>query len=255
MTSAAESFSARLARTRQKRNDDWWSIVFGGPIAQVLVALVAEVRWITPNRVTWASFVLKLAAVPLILAGSREADLAAVACLQLNVIFDCVDGVLARYRRAGSVSGAFLDKVTDLIGLFGVVLAVAVRLREAAPGAALALLVGCGLWCARLYSYWVVAFIEKEHRVPNPTARADKRQPFGELRFGQRLAYYLRSTWRIALVAEADVYFWLGVALVGGWLVPVAWGVGVGLGAVSLAMVGYRFVVVTRLDALLGARR
>lgn len=249
MSVAAETFSARLARARQKRNDDWWSIVFGGPIAQVLAALVGHVAWITPNRVTWVGFVLKLACVPLILVEARAADLAAVVCLQVNVVLDSLDGVLARYRRAGSVTGAFLDKVTDALGLSAVLLAVAVRVHGEDPAAALLLVGGCALWLVRIYAYWVVAFLEKEHGVPRPTITADIRKPFGAMRLGERLAYYARSCWRVVMFAEADVYFWLGVALVGGWLAPVARVVGVGLGAWSLIVLGYRYVAVRRVDA------
>ena len=245
------SFAARLKRTRQKRNDDWWSIVLGGPIAQVLAALLADVRFVTPNRVTWLAFLFKLACAPLIFVGTWTADLTAVVLMQANVVLDCLDGVLARYRKAGSATGAFLDKVTDAVGLLFLCGAFSLRLyRDTGDGlGALVLAAGCGLFLVRIYAYWVVAFIEKDKGAPKPTITADIRKEFGELTFGERLAYYAASTWRIVLFAEADVYFWLALALLTGWLRPIAWGVGLGLGLWSSGILIYRYVTVLRLDA------
>jgi phosphatidylglycerophosphate synthase len=250
------SFAARLKRTRQKRNDDWWSIVLGGPLAQILAAILADVRWITPNGVTWIAFLLKLACAPLLLLGTRSADVAAVVCMQVNVVLDCLDGVLARYRKTGSATGAFLDKVTDAVGLVALSGAFALRLhRDTGDGlAALVLVLGTGLFLVRIYAYWVVAFIEKDKGAPKPTITADIRKEFGELTFGERLLYYAGSTWRIVLMAEADVYFWLALALLTGWMVPIAWGVGLGLGLWSIGIIIYRYVTVVRLDAWLKAR-
>jgi phosphatidylglycerophosphate synthase len=246
-------FGERLRLVRSKRNQDWWSIVLGGPVAQVMAAVIGDVRFITPNGVTWVAFACKLACVPLVLVGTREADLAAVVCMQLNVVLDCLDGVLARYRKAGSQTGAFLDKVTDSIGLLALGGAFAYRVHRQSGDATAALLLcaACALWSVRMYAYWVVAFIEKERGAPKPTATADNRRPFGELGFGARLAYYVTSTWRIVLFAEADVFFWLGLGLLAGWERPVAYIVAAGLGAWSAGIIVYRYVTVVRLDAWL----
>lgn len=246
-------FVERLRRARSKRNQDWWSIVLGGPIAQIIAAVVADMRWITPNRVTWLAFALKLACAPLVLVGSRHADIAATICMQLNVVLDCLDGVLARYRKAGSVTGAFLDKVTDAVGLLALGGAFAARVyRDTGDHVAALLLIGaCALWSVRVYAYWVVAYIEKDKGAPRLTATADNRKDFGSLSFAERLGYYAASTWRIALFAEADLFFWLGLALITGWELPIAYVVGVGLGSWSLGILIHRYVTMVRLDAWL----
>jgi len=236
------SFGERLRLARSKRNEDWWSIVFGGPVAQVLTALIAEVGWITPNRLTWLSFLAKLAAVPLVLAGTPAAGIAAVALLQANVVLDCMDGILARYRGASSALGAFLDKVTDAVGLLAVMGAFGVRTyRDTGDGWALAVvLAGAGLWLARIYAYWVIAFFERQARVPEPTAGGELRADFGDLDLGGRLAYYGSSMWRVVLLAEADAFFWIGVALATGWLRPIAYVYGGGLALYSVALLVLR---------------
>jgi phosphatidylglycerophosphate synthase len=254
-TATGATLGERLRRMRSKRNQDWWSIVFGGPVATFLAAVVADVTWVTPNRLTWLAFVCKLGAVPLIIvgagAGGAPADLAAVVLLQLNAVLDCMDGVLARYRRAASVFGAFLDKVTDAIGLLAIMGAFGWRVRhETGDGAALVLcLVAAMLWITRLYAYWVVAFYEKEKRMPAPQAAAETRRDFGDLGLGERLRYYLASTYRVFFFAEADAFFWLGLALVTGWLRPIAWIYGVGLAAWSLGIVIHWTVRARAIDA------
>jgi phosphatidylglycerophosphate synthase len=207
------SFGERLHFARSRRNEDWWSIVFGGPIAQLLTALVADVGWITPNLVTWLSFAAKLGAVPLLLDGSAAAAVAAIALLQANVVLDCLDGCLARYRGRSSALGAYLDKVTDAVGLAAVLGAFGVRVvRDTGDLWALAIVVaGAVLWLARIYAYWVLAFLERDGRLPT-------------------------STWRALFLSEADAYFWLGVALATGWLRPIAYLYGGGLAVLSIAV-------------------
>jgi phosphatidylglycerophosphate synthase len=250
MTPAAPPFRERLRRARSKRNEDWWSIVFGGPIAQVLTALTAELAWITPNRLTWLSFLAKLAAAPLILQGSPGATLAAILLLQANVVLDCMDGILARYRKASSVLGAFLDKVTDAIGLLAVMGAFGLRTyRETGDGWAFAVvLAGVGLWQARVYAWWVLAYFEKQAGMPKPTSGGEPRADFGDLDLGGRLAYYAASTWRIVMLSEADAFFWLGLALATGWLQPIAYLYGGGLVLWSIGMLTQRALRAAAVD-------
>ena len=49
----------RLRITFQPR-EEWWSRVFATPIAQLILTVVADWRWITPNRLTILSFVMTI---------------------------------------------------------------------------------------------------------------------------------------------------------------------------------------------------
>src|SRR5688500_3660666 len=110
------SFSTRYRLMRSRWNEEWWSVAMGGPIGNVISSGIADVASIAPHAITLGGFAAKLAFVPLLLAGDRSMDLVAALLLQVSVICDCMDGSLARYRKASSYMGALLDKVTDAIG-------------------------------------------------------------------------------------------------------------------------------------------
>src|SRR5215510_14467002 len=96
------SFAERYRMMRTRWNEDWWSIAFGGPIGNLLTAVIADIRWITPNGLTWLSFLCKLVAAPLLLCDTWTADLVAIALFQGHTVLDCMDGTLARYRKRPS---------------------------------------------------------------------------------------------------------------------------------------------------------
>ena len=250
MTPAARtSLGARLRLLRNKRYDDWWHIVFGGPVGVFLAALVADVRWITPNLVTVVGFVMRLAGAAVILVREPWADVAAMVLLELSLVLDITDGSLARYRKQPSALGAFLDKITDGVSL--AVLGFVLGYRAWLEGhGVFHLLAGAFLGTAyllRCYMYWVVAFLERE-RAATLTLTATTVRPFGELSFGERLRYYLSSTWRVVLVGEGDVYFWVGLALVLGRPDDVVVPLAVAMALWTLILGGKRLRTVIRLD-------
>jgi phosphatidylglycerophosphate synthase len=66
---------------------------------------------VTPNAVTWAMIAVGLlAALALTLTGLAGAILAA-ALIQCQILFDCSDGELARWRRQKSTAGVYLDRI------------------------------------------------------------------------------------------------------------------------------------------------
>ena len=216
MTGAARMpFGARLRLLRNKRYEDWWHIVFGGPLGVFIAALVADVRWITPNLVTVVGFIMRLAGAAMIVIREPWADLTAMGLLELSLVLDITDGSLARYRKQPSALGAFLDKITDGISLATLGFFLGYRAWLEGHGA-FHLLAGAFLGCAyllRCYMYWVVAYLERDYAAP-PTVGPASVLAFGELSFGARLRYYLGSSWRIVLVGEGDIYFWVGLGLI-----------------------------------------
>jgi len=83
---------------------------------------------ITPNGVTWAMIAVGLAAAAVLsLPGLIAAILAAV-LIQLQILLDCADGELARWRRAtGSAVGVYLDKLAHWVTEAAVPIALGVR--------------------------------------------------------------------------------------------------------------------------------
>src|SRR3954449_12643606 len=66
---------------------------------------------VTPNAVTWAMIAAGLlAAAALTLPGFAGAILAAL-LIQLQILFDCSDGELARWRDQKSPAGVYLDRI------------------------------------------------------------------------------------------------------------------------------------------------
>lgn len=248
-------FSRRFGVMLAERDNPWWSIVFGGPLGAVIAAAVAEVRWITPNMLTTLAFACRmLAAASIVLgahAGSCTYDLLAVVGMQFAEVLDCADGRLARYRRVPSLFGAFLDKVTDVVGLLAIVAAFAWR-THVETGDARAMFVCAGaamLWAARMYAFWVVVSLEREAGVSDPATAAD-RSKLADHRLTTRLIYALRSTYWIFYFGEADAYFWLGLALLTGWFAPIAYIYGIGLGGWSIVVIVYWTLYARRVDRI-----
>lgn len=239
---------------RTRWNAEWWSIAFGGPIANLLAALVAEVSWITPNRITLGSFVAKLAAAALVLRG--DADLAVVVLFQVHTVLDCMDGSLARYRRAGSALGAYLDKATDMAGLVAILAALGWRAMVDSGDVhalLLALLLGCGI-LLRFYLYWVVVHLEREAKVALPSA-GDRRIDCSGWSWRQRLRKYLASMPRLALVSEADLYFWFSLGLLASSLRGTILALAAAQGFWLLVVLWHRTRAVWRIDRLAAARQ
>ncbi len=89
------------------------------PLASLIVRLVYRTR-ITPNHLTYASFLLSLAAAVVYSAGRRLPVAAGGVLALLSDIFDNSDGMLARAKGQTSRYGAFLDLFFDRICDFAV---------------------------------------------------------------------------------------------------------------------------------------
>lgn len=99
---------------------------------------------LTPNAVTGISAGFAAIAAVWFSAGDRIGLLAGAVAFYLSFVFDCVDGGLARYTRARSALGAWLDTVCDRGKEFGVYAALAAGY----PGDAWPLAIGAMLLLA-----------------------------------------------------------------------------------------------------------
>ncbi len=102
-------------RNAIKKKDGWWASIFSGPIANVFLTFIADVKWITPNCVTTSSLFLCILAGGFIANGGSKFLMIGAILLQFVFIFDCLDGQLARYREQSSNFGAWYDRVTDRV--------------------------------------------------------------------------------------------------------------------------------------------
>jgi hypothetical protein len=107
----ARRFTLEEVRARTyKDRDAWWTVWLVDPVAARLVRLVAPYRWITPNRLTMAAFVVGLVAAGCF--GQRWL-VAGALLFHLSFVIDCMDGKVARLTGTGSVFGGWLDYVFD----------------------------------------------------------------------------------------------------------------------------------------------
>jgi hypothetical protein len=105
--------AVRLARALRP-DDGFYSTFVVRRISRRLTPLA--IRWgLRPNPITVASLVIGLAAAGAFATGERVGLVAGALLLQLSLVVDCVDGEVARYTRAFSSLGAWLDASTDRV--------------------------------------------------------------------------------------------------------------------------------------------
>jgi len=68
---------------------------------------------IRPNQVTLIAILIGIIAGIFFLSGKESYSITGAFVLQLWLIFDCVDGEIARYKKQESMSGSYLDLVLD----------------------------------------------------------------------------------------------------------------------------------------------
>src|SRR3954447_3425724 len=96
--------------TGRPGSEHWTGTLYMRRVSPYLTRLLLPTR-ITPNGVTWLMIGAGAAAgVALLVPGLSGAILAAV-LVQVQMLLDCSDGELARWRHAFSPTGIFLDKL------------------------------------------------------------------------------------------------------------------------------------------------
>jgi phosphatidylserine synthase len=114
----------------RKKHDLLFNVYVMRPIAALVVALFAKTS-ITPNQITILNLaIFVVSAVLLVALPTYEGGLLAVAVLELSYCFDCVDGMLARYKKIASKEGHLFDFFTDELKAVLLVAVLAVRLHR-----------------------------------------------------------------------------------------------------------------------------
>lgn len=117
-----------IYRATNKPHDFLFNRIVCRPVAAVLVYALRSTR-ITPNQVTFASLLVALVALTMMLLWRTHLGLALSALvLILAFVLDCTDGQLARMRGQTSSVGAWLDFLMDEIKAVSLVAALAGRL-------------------------------------------------------------------------------------------------------------------------------
>jgi phosphatidylglycerophosphate synthase len=82
---------------------------------------------VTPNAVTWAMIAVGIAAAAVLTLPGVLAALAAALLIQCQILLDCVDGELARWRRQYSPAGVYLDRLGHYVTETALPIALGIR--------------------------------------------------------------------------------------------------------------------------------
>lgn len=105
------------AITYHKTRQPWWAVLVLDPVTAWLVWLVQEWRFVTPNRLTWLSFLIGIPGIVCFALGEKGYlfIVLGVISFQFSLLVDYADGKLARLRQCTTKSGDILDRTLDSI--------------------------------------------------------------------------------------------------------------------------------------------
>lgn len=220
---------ARLAKLRQKQENSFTPIFLHRPLAILALIPTADIGWITPNRITTVSVLMRLVTAYLIFPerfggprGSTATLVWAVALWHVGSVLDAMDGALARYRGQSSAFGRFYDKISDRLISLVLVLALALRPFDR-TGDILPLVLGTiyvSLTGTTSTAKWIDIGIRAELKLESSASDPLEREA-PRRSFGQWLLYLLWSLRTMVVVTEMDLPLWGSVALLTGrepWL-------------------------------------
>jgi phosphatidylglycerophosphate synthase len=112
----------RLARRKYSMQDvqrsltlpkTWWAFAAILPMANRVSLFCANKTRLTPNQITLISFVMVIAAMFCFIQGSWHFLVLGAVLYEFNYLLDCVDGTIAKMKKAHSVEGGFIDFFLD----------------------------------------------------------------------------------------------------------------------------------------------
>ena len=250
----------RLKRIRNIQSTDWYAAVLLRPLSVAIMLVVADWRWLTPNRVTSAANAFKLAGAALVFWSYDEHVVLAVVLLQVGVLLDHLDGTLARYRGTGSVLGSFYDKVSDAMSWFVIVAAIAWVAYDRTGNGALLIVATAAAYAllVRGYMKWVIA--SEQARLDWLKARNDpaaavarhlappKPSEPPQRSLQDWVAWIGRALLNVYQFDEIDMFFWVGLFLVLDEPVLLVWLLGITQGIGLLVMTLRRLRDAHRVD-------
>jgi|MudIll2142460700_1097286.scaffolds.fasta_scaffold01689_5 phosphatidylglycerophosphate synthase len=111
----------RLQRIRNFQSDDFYPALVIRPLTILVMLVMADWKFLTPNRLTTIANLVKLGAAWCIY---EHLWVWSVVLLNLGILFDHLDGTVARYRRTFTKLGSFYDKASDMVTWWPIVIAV-----------------------------------------------------------------------------------------------------------------------------------
>ncbi|HUS32541.1 MAG TPA: CDP-alcohol phosphatidyltransferase family protein [Kofleriaceae bacterium] len=248
----------RLQRIRNFQSEDWYPALIIRPLTILIMLVIADWRPLTPNRVTTLANLSKLAAAWLIL--DKQHWLAAALLLQVGLIFDHLDGTIARYRRVFTKFGSFYDKASDMVTWTVIMMAVGWKETELTGDNKWTLFAAISVVTLNLRGYtkwlevaegerlrWLEAKADPVAAVAKRTAPIVIKPP--PVRTAKDWAlWFLKKVAVVFVFEEADLWFWLGLALLIDRLDLVLWLFMISQSAGAAIMFVVRSISMTRID-------
>lgn len=218
----------------KNKDDEWWSSFVTSPLAVLVNWFVVDVKWITPNGITFLSLIVALIASVLIVRGGQISFYVAALLINTSHVLDCMDGQMAKYRGITSRFGNYFDKVTDQIQIFFWFSAVAYAAYLQTEDISVIFLAFTGVtfYSLRVYVKYVTIVIEVEHDecyLKHSSAEAASIRKMKTTQAGlgkgwrKNLIWFLREQRKAFLFNEAVFVFMLSAALIFDMLVPMLW--------------------------------
>ncbi|MBK9261628.1 MAG: CDP-alcohol phosphatidyltransferase family protein [Polyangiaceae bacterium] len=224
---------ADVYRVTRKKHDQVWNTYVMRPLAAVVVAAIHRTS-ITPNQITLFNLVVAVIGSALLaLLPTYHGGLVAILVLEVAYLFDCADGMLARYKKLASPTGHLFDFFVDeqkavlLVAVLGIHL-----YRKGGFGIDGALWTPGSpgfLFAAALGAVIVASAIGLTNFVRRPelSGEATKTEAHYEthaqarpasigalvMTFLRFLNHYPSHIWIFALADRLDVFFWMYVTL------------------------------------------
>lgn len=234
-------------RLTKKKHDLIFNLYMMRPVASLFVAVFAKTP-VTPNQVTLLNLFFFLIAIATFIAmPDYKGGIVAVAILEWSYCLDCVDGMLARFKKIASKEGHLFDFFTDEIK--AVLLAAALPIRfwrsggigfdgkEWAAGDARFLLAGIAGAIILASATSLTNFVRRPELSGRATTVEAHYETVEEVKpksiagkigalvttFLRFLNHYPSHIWIVALLGRLDVMFWIYAAinllyLARGWL-------------------------------------
>jgi phosphatidylglycerophosphate synthase len=248
----------RLQRIRNFQSEDWWPALVIRPITIAIMLVIADWKFLTPNRLTTLANICKLVAAVLVLYPERW--IVCVVLLQAGLVLDHLDGTMARYRRVFTKLGSYYDKVSDMFTWAVIMLVVGWQHYRSSGGAMYIVLAAASVIALNLRGYMKWLYQAETERLrwlearPDPAAAVArhtepivvKPPPVRSTRdwavwFAKKLAV-------VFIFEEADLWFWLSLGLLIDRLDLVLWVMMISQCAGAAAMVVVRAVWLARAD-------
>lgn len=256
----------RLTRIRNWQSQDWYPAVFLRPLSILLMLVIADWKFLTPNRLTTLANLFKIVAILLLLPAVEAKGvevigwsptasiIAAVVFLHLGAIFDHLDGTVARYRRTFTIFGSFYDKASDIVTWTAMSMALGWRAYVHTGDAIYLVLIDGSAFALAIRGYlkwaangeaekmrWLRAKADPAAAVERATAPPKISTP-PERTAAQWVSWYLKSWLKIFQFEEMDLFFWVSLGLLLDRLDLLAWMLFVTQTAGMAALFVYRHI-------------